>query len=421
MAKRGENIYKRKDGRWEARVIKGYNEQGKAVYAYFYGKSYKEAKDKMFMSLPYVDCKPIITSAAASTSARQTSAPQKVSDTISFEALLDRWLDNSKIRLKESSYVKYHNLVHNHIKPALGKYPLSEITNAEINRFIADKLKANRAETGNGKDDGGSSNDGNSNSKPKRLSEKTVKDILSVIKAALHFAKDESLIANININVALPKEKPKDMRVLSIDEQTALEKYLCTDMDESKLGIYLCLYTGLRIGEACSLLWGDISLDKGVLTVNRTMQRIQVVEGSAESSIHSSAKTKMIITDPKSNFSVRTIPLPECLISKLQQFRPTDLHTHNDTYLLTGETGRYVEPRTLQNHLKAYLSRCGIKDANFHSLRHTFATRCVALGFEVKALSEILGHSNVNITLNRYVHPSVDMKRSNMDKLTALC
>jgi len=376
MAKRGENIYKRKDGRWEARAIKGYNEHGRAVYAYFYGRTYREAKDKMFTVLSYVD-------------GSSALVPQKTESTLCFGALLDRWLDISKLRLKESSYVKYRNLIGKHIKPVLGDYTLSSINNSAVNKFIADKLKGNGT---------------------KGLSPKTVKDIVSVIKSALRFGKDESLINDFNINVVLPKEKPQNMRVLSMDEQAALEKFLCTDMDESKLGIYLCLYTGIRIGEACAIRWSDISLDDGTLTVSRTMQRVQKSEAD------SSEKTKIIITDPKSNFSVRTIPLPDCLLDKLKQFRPT----LQDTYLLTGEARRFIEPRTFQYRFKSYLSKCGIKDANFHALRHTFATRCVSLGFEIKSLSEILGHANVNITLNRYVHPSFDMKRSNMNKLEAL-
>ena len=378
MAKRGENIYKRKDGRWEARAVKGYNEHGKAVYAYFYGRTYKEAKDKMFMTLPYVSCN----------SALQ---PNDVGSSLCFGRLLDQWLEISKLRLKESSYVKFRNLIKKHIKPHLSGYLLADITSTVLNKFIAGKLKTNNA-------------DG------KGLSRKTMKDILSIVKSALRFAKDESLISDFNINVTLPKEKPANMRVLSIDEQTALEKFLCCNMDESKLGIYLCLYTGLRIGEICSLKWSDISLGENILTVSRTMQRIQTFEAETL------PKTKIITTDPKSNFSVRSIPLPDCVTDKLKGFCPSC----PDTYLLTGEAERYVEPRTYQYRFKTYLSKCEVGDANFHALRHSFATRCITLGFEIKSLSEILGHANVNITLNRYVHPSIELKRSNMNKLEGL-
>ena len=380
MAKRGENIYKRKDGRWEARAIKGYNEQGKVVYAYFYGKTYREAKVKMFKMLPYVDY-------------GTTVLPKKSDDNISFGALLNRWLDASKIRLKESSSVKYQNIIKKHINPFLGKHPLSGITNTILNKFFSDLLGIGRSE-------------------PKGISKKTAKDVLSVIKTAMSYAKKESLVSGFNLNVVLPKEKPKDMRVLSTDEQATLEKFLCDKMDESKLGIFLSLYTGLRVGEICALVWQDIYLEDRVLTVRRTMQRVQTFEA------YPSARTKVTITSPKSNFSVRTIPLPGCLVSKLQQFHPSG--DCKDVYLLTGESERYVEPRTLQNRFKTYLLKCGLKKTNLHALRHTFATRCIALGFDIKSLSEILGHSNVNITLNRYVHPSFEMKRSNMDKLEAL-
>ena len=380
MARRGENIYKRKDGRWEARVIRGYNEHSKAIYAYFYGRTYKEVKEKIFAPLPYVG-------------SNAESIPQRDDETLLFGSLLDRWLDNSKIKFKESSYVKYFNLINNHIKPSLGKHPLPSVNNVELSKFVADKLK------------------GKCDHSNRKLSEKTVKDIISVIKSALRYARDESLMsANVNINIVLPKERAKDMRVLSTDEQTDLEKYLCADMNENKLGILVCLYTGLRVGEICALKWSDISFENGTLTVRRTMQRIQSLEAGAPS------KTKVIVTDPKSNSSVRTIPLPDCLINKLKMF----CHDRSDTYLLTGELGRYVEPRTYQNRFKSYLINSGIKGANFHSVRHTFATRCVALGFEIKSLSEILGHANVNITLNRYVHPSFDLKRSNMNKLEVL-
>ena len=212
MARRGENIYKRKDGRWEARAIKGYNEKGKAIYDYYYGHSYREAKDKMFMSVSNVERKP-------------TQTRPNGKDAISFGVLLDMWLENSKIRLKESSYAKYHNLIRNHIKPSLGKHPLSCITNTELNQFVAGKLN----------NDKGSS---------KGLSEKTVKDILTVIKAALRYAKTESMLTDININVVMPKEKPKDMRVLSTEEQTALEKFLCATWMNLNLAFFCVCILG---------------------------------------------------------------------------------------------------------------------------------------------------------------------------------
>ena len=355
MARRRENIYKRKDGRWKARVIKGHDGRGKA---------------------------------SESTS----------EDSPRFGGVLDSWLERKRIRLKESSYVKYFNLISNHIKPTLGDYALSEINNAILNSYISEKHRTGRIRNKSNTDGGG-------------LSEKTLKDIATVIKSALRFAQEERILSDIPIiTITFPREKRKEMRVLSKDEQAILEKYLCANMDTSKLGILLCLYTGLRIGEICSLRWRDISLENHTLTVKHTIQRMQTLDADG------SKKTKVLVTEPKSDCSMRIIPLPDILIDKLKVFRPDD----QNAFVLTGKSGSYIEPRTYHNHFKAHIAAVGIEDANFHSTRHTFATRCVEVGFEIKSLSEILGHANVTITLNRYVHPSFDLKRSNMNKLNYL-
>lgn len=178
------------------------------------------------------------------------------------------------------------------------------------------------------------------------------------------------------------------------------------DIDRYKLGIYICLYTGIRIGELCALQWKNISFTDSTLKVIHTMQRIQYEN---EYSTH---KTHIIITEPKSSSAIRTIPLPEFLTEKLRPFV-----ANPNAFVLSGECTQHVEPRTMQNKFKAYLAEGGIEDANFHSLRHTFATRCVEIGFDIKTLSEILGHSSVKITLDKYVHSSLELKRSNMEKL----
>lgn len=165
--------------------------------------------------------------------------------------------------------------------------------------------------------------------------------------------------------------------------------------------------TGIRIGELCALRWENIDIENKVLSVNKTLIRIQNTNTLIAS------KTKVIISAPKSKCSIRKIPLPDCIIPLLKAFAQK-----GDTFFLTGETERFVEPRTMQNRFKKYVSACNITDANFHALRHTFATRCIELGFEIKSLSEILGHANVNITLNRYVHSSFELKTLNMNRLS---
>ena len=139
------------------------------------------------------------------------------------------------------------------------------------------------------------------------------------------------------------------------------------------------------------------------------MQRLQV------DNLVNDKKTQIVITDPKSYSSIRTIPLPDFIMELLKKFQGSD-----NEYFLTGESERFIEPRTMQNHFKLYIKEAAIDNANFHSLRHTFATRCVELGFDIKTLSEILGHSSVKITLDKYVHSSFEQKRANMNKLKLL-
>ena len=155
--------------------------------------------------------------------------------------------------------------------------------------------------------------------------------------------------------------------------------------------------------------WSDFDMENKVIKINKTLQRIQNIDGIKR------CKTKIIITEPKSQCSIREIPIPNAIMNYVEMF-----HRSQKEYILTGEKKNFVEPRTMQNRFKNYLERSGIENINFHALRHTFATRCIELGFEIKSLSEILGHASVNITLNRYVHSSFELKSSNMNKLSVL-
>lgn len=191
-------------------------------------------------------------------------------------------------------------------------------------------------------------------------------------------------------------------------EQSRLCQYLYANLNAPNLGILICLFTGLRLGEICALRWEDISLSERTIHVHQTMQRIQT--GCA-----AGPRTKVIVTTPKSPCSIRTIPLPDDIAAVIAGVRSSAIG-----YFLTGREDQSIEPRTMQNHFKRVLNACAIDTANYHTLRHTFATRCVELGFDVKTLSEILGHASINITMNRYVHPSMELKRENMQRLSVL-
>ena len=195
--------------------------------------------------------------------------------------------------------------------------------------------------------------------------------------------------------------------MLSSRNQEILSSYLCRNLTYRNLGLLICMYTGIRLGEACALTWEDVAIKEGFIYINKTMQRIQKE--------HDGKKTMVIVAEPKTESAIRTIPLPGQLLQIIKSSK-----LPKTGYLLTGSFEKYIEPRNYQYYFQKVLRQCGIPKTNFHTLRHTFATRCVELGFDIKTLSEILGHSSINITLNRYVHPSFDLKKQNMNKINKL-
>lgn len=373
MSKKGENIYKRKDGRWEGRYILSYDLTGKAKYGYVYAKTYTEAKQKMLER-------------QSNNVVRKSTATRKTL----YGNILADWLRSVKMRVKESTYARYKRLVDTHIAPVLGKYDISNISTQLIEQYV-DYLLSNGRLDGQG-----------------GLSAKTVTDIITIIKSTMEYAEYHGYCVPCHLDkLSVKKNDHIEMRVLTTPEQNALLRVLFDNMDLYKLGVLICLYTGIRIGELCALRWKNVSLQNGVLKIRETMQRIPNTTSDR------SSKTKVIITEPKSRCSVRDIPLPKWLVKHLQPFQSAP-----EAFVLTGTLNKWIEPRTMQNHFQTYLHESGIEHANFHALRHTFATRCVEVGFDIKSLSEILGHTTVNITLNRYVHSSFELKCTNMDKLT---
>ena len=366
MAK-GENIFKRKDGRWEARYVRGYQPSGKIKYGFCYGKSYKEAKEKVTK----------LKSAAAGDKASKSGSRRH------FSYFCDEWLKITKNRVKAATYVKYESILENHIKPMLGDCHPGALSTAMIEDFSSALLHE------------------------KQLSPKTVRDILTCLRAVIRYAAKQ-FPGLPPVDIVYPKDTPKEMRVLSPAEQKRLMKYLLADMDACKFGILLALLTGMRIGEICALRWADINLKDKTIYVHATMQRLKDTAGGEGS------KTKVVIGSPKSDKSVRTIPMTEQAALLCMQMQTKS----RAAFALTG-TEQYMEPRTLQYRLKKYTADCKLEGVHFHTLRHTFATRAVEVGFDIKTLSEILGHSTTTVTLDRYVHSSLELKRANMRKLDA--
>lgn len=369
MPKKGENIYKRKDGRWEGRYIKARTNEGKIIYGYVYSRTYRETKIKLKEKSSIINVR---------FGKKQTPL---------FSTLASEWYESIKAYTKPSTQNKYHNLLTLYILPQYGKQTFDAITYEFIESYCRFLLKS-----------GGKNEQG--------LSPKTVNDVLSIIRSITKFAAKKGIYVACDPSAIQVKQDSKPIRVLNKIEQKQLCTYILKNPEPCNIGILVCLFTGLRIGEICALRWEDISLSEQTIYIHQTLQRIQNLSDNIP-------KTKIIITTPKSACSIRTIPLPDELYNILIKHQKP-----SRGYLLTNDDNKFIEPRTLQNKFKKILKDIHIADTNFHTLRHTFATRCIELGFDIKSLSEILGHATVNITMNRYVHPTLEMKKENMQKLS---
>lgn len=362
MARHGENIYKRKDGRWEGRYKNGVKPDGTTRYSSIYGKSYTEVK-------------------SALSKKRGSAAVTSVPKNLTLNNLFELWFADIRLKVKESTYANYQMKYEKHICSTIGRRAYDKLTAEQLNDIVKAKLS-----------------DG--------LSPKYIADIVGVVRSVCRFAKKRFGYQDKSEFIIIPKGKTKEKELLNKTEQARLNRYLNSNPTLSNVGILLSSATGIRIGELCALTWRDIDLEKRTLTVRSTIQRIKNIDGDTA--------TKLVLTPPKSCLSAREIPLPEFIIPLLSNLKSDEKH-----YILSGSC-HIVEPRTMQYRFKRILSDLKLPDVSFHSLRHLFATNCIELGFDVKTLSEILGHSSVEITLNRYVHSSMERKAQYMRSMSVL-
>ena len=362
MAKRGENIYKRKDGRWEGRYKNGFKADDTVKYSSIYGKTYTDVRNILIKK-------------------KSDQKSNKIPCKCTFGELADLWINNIQSSVKESTYANYMLKLEKHINPAFKSIRYEKLTAETLNTFINQKIA-----------------DG--------LSAKYVSDIMSVIKAVCKFAHKQYNYEDKSENIIIPRSAKTEKKILNSKEQTLLNKYLINNPSSSNIGILLSIIIGIRIGELCALKWGDIDIEKRIVTVRHTVQRIK--------NFNSDTATKIVITAPKSSTSFREIPIPEFIIPILEKLRTSD-----NCYLLSGNEN-ITEPRTMQYRFKSILKKLNLPNVNYHSLRHAFATNAIIVGFDVKTLSEILGHSSVEITMNRYVHSSM-MRKIECMKLMSGC
>jgi len=352
------NIYHRKDNRWEGRIPRGKLENGKRKFQYVLGRT-KEAVEQE-MTRIYEE------------EHQESHCFRTISE------LFQEWHSSILYRVKESTAANYMMKATRHILPMFGDKQADMLVQGDIYHFITEKQKEG-------------------------LSNRYITDIIILMKSLFKYAVRTYHIINPLDGIILPKKKKTEIQLLDEVEQNVLQQYIAENQNKATLGIALSMSTGIRIGELCALQWRDIDLEKRILTVRKTIQRIQRPTAAA--------RTKLIITEPKSESSKRNIPIPECVMDFLKKFKG-----NAEEYVLSGSE-KPTEPRTMQYRFAKILKNVNLPSVHFHALRHIFASTCVKLGFDVKALSELLGHSSVEITLNRYVHSDFEQKREYMKLL----
>lgn len=328
MPKRGENIRKRKDGRWEARY-----KDGNGKYKSVYGRTYKEVKEK---SLNQQTAKE-----------KRTAGTEKTSPpAVLFQKVCEEWLNFEKGKIKISSYCTYSSIVYNHLIPFWGNMDIHEINfQKNIATFIEKKIEEN-------------------------LSAKRIKEIVQRLKQIVKFM-EKHYNVHRDFEIFLPeyiRNTQKEILTLNEEEQQKLISVLLVKNNINTIGILLSLFMGLRIGEVCAMLWSDIDLEAGVLSVSKTLQRVKNFDKDI------AGKTRIVIGTPKSIKSYRTLPIPQFLLQILKEHKSND-----DTYIITCKRS-FIEPRQYENIFKNYLKESNIRNCNYHSLRHTFATRALEKG-----------------------------------------
>lgn len=366
MPRKGENIRKRKDGRWEARYIASRDNYGKAIYRSVYGKTYTETKEKL------------------KSEQLERPEPKLICNYMSFKELLEQWLKNNKIRYKPSTYSKYKYMIDKHLTPMLGDMKVKDINTTIINAILAGKIKKGGLKDG------------------QELAPSYVRTMALIINSALNYAVLEELCSPIKAEIIKPVVKSCRAVTLNKEEYKRLSQYCRENLNVTNIGILIALDTGLRIGEICALRWKDIDIDTRLLHVNHTVSRINDDRNQC----------RWVLETPKTVSSLREIPLSKVLIHSLQQ-----IYEQSDSDYIVSDHEAFINPRTFEYRYHKEMRKSQVTNVNFHTLRHTFATRCVEGGMDIKTLSEILGHSNVSITLNTYVHSSLELKKSQMEKV----
>ena len=290
------------------------------------------------------------------------------------------WRADKKQYVKKSSYAAYMLLIENHLLPVFGNCQVIE--EAQVQTFVLQKLEQG-------------------------LSQKTIKDMLIVLKMILKFGAKNKWMTYNPFDIQFPTEREShQLEVLSRTNQKKIMNYIQDHFTFRNLGVYICLSSGMRIGEICALTWEDIDVNTGIISVRRTIQRIYTVEDGTR-------KTELVLDTPKTKNSMRDIPISRDLLRIL---KPIKKVVNNSFYVLTNGA-KPTEPRTYRSYYELLMQELEMPKLKFHGLRHSFATRCIESKCDYKAVSVLLGHSNISTTLNLYVHPNMEQKKKAIEQM----
>lgn len=366
--RKGENIYLRKDGRWEGRYPKGRKLNGRIKYGYVYGKSYQEVKQALYpLKLHYHSLQQIQGISAET-----------------FGEWASEWLTEVQEEVKPSTLSSYYYKLTKYVFPLIQEVPLNELT-LETGKSLLKKLQ-------------------------RKLARSTIQVIFRIVNKCLNRAKSIGrLHTNPFSELKLPRTKQKKIRALTLSEQKRVMKIATEEKKGRGLPVLLALYSGMRIGEIAALRWEDIDFETNLISVQHTYQRIP--------SIHSMKKTQLIFADSKTEASVRVIPMSQTLRKLLLKHRK---HTKGSFVFSTN--GQPCEPRLLTYHFHRIRLKAGLVQIHFHQLRHTFATRCLEVKKDISSVSALLGHASTQMTLDTYVDAMMEQRYQVIHELEqAIC
>lgn len=297
-----------------------------------------------------------------------------------FAQIVELWKKDKQLYVKKSSFSAYVLLLENHLLPKFAE--VSSIEEEEVQQFVFQKLEQG-------------------------LSQKSIKDVLIVLKMVMKFGAKYKWIQYTPFDIQYPTVREnQSMEVLTRAHQKKVMNYIQEHFTFRNLGVYICLCSGMRIGEICALTWEDIDTDNGIINIRKTIQRIYIIEDGKR-------RTELLLDTPKTKNSIREVPMSRDLLRMLKPFKKI---VNPLFYVLTNDA-KPTEPRTYRSYYKILMKQLEIPEIKFHGLRHSFATRCIESKCDYKTVSVLLGHSNISTTLNLYVHPNLEQKKKAIDQM----